>query len=351
MANDQPNGSRLDAELERAKAADVDVPPDFTASVMRRVRTSAEGLSMVTRWRRRFTAFRYSAQVSTGGNTVMKKVLIGTVAAAAIVLGVAYWTGYPPILNEGTEATVGVAQRYQGKQMSDKDVVLGDAAAQTFLQSETFDRIAKDPSARAALKKIAKDPALQATLLNPELLALLRREHSAELFARASVADLLRHADLLAAMQDAEFAAAISEPAVLARIAQPEVQAALSARDARVALTAPDILARFADLQPQYRALLRHLNAELAASLRNVELVNALRTPEMTAALNNAELRQLFTNADLIAALRRPDMAVAFADPQLISALRQVDFVNALAANGFEAALKSQAFEAALLQR
>ena len=102
---------------------------------------------------------------------MIKKVLIGTVAAAAIILGIAYWTGYPPVPGEGTEATVGAAQRYQAKQMSDKDVVLGDAAAQKFLQSEGFDRLMKNEKARAFLKKASKDPELKKALLSPEFVA------------------------------------------------------------------------------------------------------------------------------------------------------------------------------------
>ena len=351
MANEHPHGSPLDAELERAKAADADVPPDFTRSVMHRVRVSAAGLSMVTRWRRRFTAFRYSAQVLPGGNTVMKKVLIGTVAAAAIVLGVAYWTGYPPILNEGTEATVGGAQRYQGKQMSDKDVVLGDASAQAFLQSEAFDRLTKDPEARAALTKIAKDPAIQQALLNPELKALLKRDLVAEVVADASLLRLVRHPELLSAMQDAEFAAAISDPAFLAAIRQPDARHALSARDLEASLKAKNVAALFADLKPQYAALMRHLSPELAASLREAELVSALSNAEMAAAIRNVEVRRTFTNADLVAALRQPWMRAAVADPELIAAMRKREFVNAISANGFEAALKMPQFEAALRER
>src|SRR6187455_2616531 len=158
-SNDHREDAGLDREFERAREIETALPPGFTASVMRRVRTAAESFSLLTRWSRRSAALRYGyTPASTGGDTVIKKVLIGTVAAAAIILGIAYWTGYPPVPGEGTEATVGAAQRYQAKQMSDKDVVLGDASAQKFLQSEGFDRLMKNEKARAFLKKASKDP-------------------------------------------------------------------------------------------------------------------------------------------------------------------------------------------------
>ena len=58
--------------------------------------------------------------------------------------------GFPPV-GSGSEGTIGAAQKYQAPQLADKDVVLGDAAVQEFLQSDVFDRLIKDPDARELL--------------------------------------------------------------------------------------------------------------------------------------------------------------------------------------------------------
>ena len=91
MGHDQRENAGLEREIERAREMDTELPPGFTASVMRRVRAAATGFSLLTRWSRRSAAFRFGyTPASTGGDTVIKKVLIGTVAAAPIILGIAY---------------------------------------------------------------------------------------------------------------------------------------------------------------------------------------------------------------------------------------------------------------------
>ena len=59
--------------------------------------------------------------------------------------------GYPPVEN-GTEATIGAAQRYQAPQISSADVKTEDAQLQAFLQSDLFRQLATDKAAQQALK-------------------------------------------------------------------------------------------------------------------------------------------------------------------------------------------------------
>src|SRR5207248_8869556 len=66
--------------------------------------------------------------------------------------------------------TIGAEQKYQAPQIGDSDVVLGDAAAQEFLQSEAFDRLLKDPEARSLLA----DKSVQAQLKNVAFLKAVR---------------------------------------------------------------------------------------------------------------------------------------------------------------------------------
>ncbi len=68
--------------------------------------------------------------------------------------------GFPPV-GRGTEGTIGAAKKYQAQQLADKDVVLGDAAVQEFFQSDTFDRLIKDPNARNLIADARIDAALQ----------------------------------------------------------------------------------------------------------------------------------------------------------------------------------------------
>ena len=353
-SNDHREDAGLDRELERAREIETALPPGFTASVMRRVRTAAESFSLLTRWSRRSAALRYGyTPASTGGDTVIKKVLIGTVAAAAIILGIAYWTGYPPVPGEGTEATVGAAQRYQAKQMSDKDVVLGDASAQKFLQSEGFDRLMKNEKARAFLKKASKDPELKRALLSPEFLMLIREQRVAELLAKDSLIALVRHPELLDAIQAREFLDAMHSDSFVKLLSKRDIQAALVSKDFLVAMKTPAIAQQFValDLKPQYAALLSALNAELGAALTSVDLIRTFHDTELLDALSNVQLHNLLTDAALVNWLNQSYAAELFADGLFVDALRQVEFLDAFKVDGFAPAFSSPAFEAALFNR
>ena len=80
--------------------------------------------------------------IATGHNWrlgMRTKVLWGLAAAAAIVLAVLAYTGFPPETG-GSEGAIGAAKRYQAGQIAASDVKLGDQAAQEFLQSDLFDK-------------------------------------------------------------------------------------------------------------------------------------------------------------------------------------------------------------------
>src|SRR5947207_8129932 len=80
------------------------------------------------------------AHVAGGGVIMGRKVMWGLAAAAAVVLAILAVRGFPAV-GSGTEATVVPAQRAQTTQLASNDVVLGDADAQAFLQSDAFDRL------------------------------------------------------------------------------------------------------------------------------------------------------------------------------------------------------------------
>ena len=68
----------------------------------------------------------------------------GVIVAAAIVFG---FQNYPPQPKDAA-GTIGAAQRYHEPQISAADVKVSQDELTTWIQSETFDRIVKDPKAR-----------------------------------------------------------------------------------------------------------------------------------------------------------------------------------------------------------
>jgi len=93
------------------------------------------------------------------GSTMAKKVLWSVAAVAAVALVALRVAGYPPV-EEGTEATIGAAQRYQAPQIAAADVKVEDQQFQSFLQSDLFRQLVNDKAAREALKNESLQKAL-----------------------------------------------------------------------------------------------------------------------------------------------------------------------------------------------
>ncbi len=68
----------------------------------------------------------------------------GVIAAAALVVG---FQNYPPQPKDAA-GTIGAAQRYHEPQITGADVKVSQDELTTWIQSDTFDRIVKDPEAR-----------------------------------------------------------------------------------------------------------------------------------------------------------------------------------------------------------
>ena len=69
---------------------------------------------------------------------------VGVIAAAAFVV---FFQSYPPQPKDAA-ATIGAAQRYHATQITGADVKVSQDELTTWMQSDTFDRIVKDPQAR-----------------------------------------------------------------------------------------------------------------------------------------------------------------------------------------------------------
>jgi hypothetical protein len=253
MAEDAGVRARV-AELERlndmlASLGPADAPPHLVNDVLARIAHPAAN-QPVTPFIRRPTPKR--------GETVNKKMIFGLAAAAAVVLAVITYTSYPPA-TEGTEATIGAAQRAQTPQIASKDVGLGDTSAQDLLQTETWDAIMKDEDLRTALL----DADVRAALQDVDL-------------RRALEADAVREA-----LRDPQF-----EQALRHRLSS---DAALSEAEARKlsgklqAAFANESFARAARNQKKLMANL--LNARVARALSSDAMARALRDPGFEAAL------------------------------------------------------------------
>ena len=118
-----------------------------------------------------------------------KKVLWSVAAVAAVALVALRMVGYPPV-GQGTEATIGAAQRYQEAQISAQDVKVEDQQFQTFLQSDLFRQLANDKAAQEALKnqdlqKALADVSVRAALARNDIRTAIANNVS--VLARADV--------------------------------------------------------------------------------------------------------------------------------------------------------------------
>ena len=178
------------------------------------------------------------------GSTMAKKVLWTLAAAAAVALVIMKFSGYPPVEN-GTEATIGAAQRYQAQQISNGDVKTDDAQLQAFMQSDLFHTLAADKTAREAVKN--KD--FQRAMADAQVRAALARPDVREAIAAASQSAApgvrLDAAQVAAARLDAAASAALeaafaASPALASALAAPGVAQALTNASLAAALARPD---------------------------------------------------------------------------------------------------------------
>ncbi len=228
---------------------EVDPPPALVDNVMSTIVRRARIETM-------------SPTLMTKGRTMAKKVLWSVAAAAAVALVVMRVFGYPPV-QDGTEATIGAAQRYQAPQISSADVKLEDAQLQAFLQSDVFRQLASDKVAQEALKnndfrRALADASVRVALSSPDVVAAIAATAAT---AGAPQALEANNARLDAAKIKLDAVLASSE-ALRVALASPLVAQAIANSALRVALVNSD--AAFA-LSQQVA-----VNAVLAAATANL---------------------------------------------------------------------------------
>jgi hypothetical protein len=272
--------------------------------------------------------------VTEGGWVMGRKVMYGLAAAAAVVLVLFATTGFPPI-GRGTEGTVDGARRYQAQQLADKDVVLGDPAAQQFLQSDVFDRLMRDETARKALA-------------NGNLRDALMDVSLANALGRAEIAHALADSGLNRMFTDAELASALAAPSLASALSNQELAREFFDAALRGALSGPDLAARI-----QGTALARELaaNAALAHAVANPALAGALSDVEFSRSLQRLVGAGAFADPAFLRGLSNGAFLKAMADPQLRSYLTDSALSAALSTPGFSQAILSQRFQAELAGR
>jgi hypothetical protein len=201
-----------------------------------------------------------------GEMAMTRKAMWGVAAAAAILLGVFVIKGFPPV-GHGTEGTVGAAKKYEAPQIAANDVVVGDASVQEFLQSEDFDRLAKDPDARslmtdAALKPYLRDARFADALKDVDVRNVLTNQAVAAIYADSIARDLLKAEFKVGMAGEVAKKAAASTRAAEARAGEM-VASALANRGVRSGLQ--NDLVRNALNDTAFRDLMR---TQAAAALR-----------------------------------------------------------------------------------
>jgi len=214
--NEVDNG--IEAALAEAGNRQPQLPPGFTATVMRGVEAVQSGLSPWRRWRRarRATNFSLAAGVDTShshqrrpvaatkGDNVGKKILWAVSGVGAVAAVSLFVLGIPPV-GDGTEGTIGAAKRFQGATLTDKDVVVGPMDVQQFMQSDTFDRIMKNDVARNFLMKASQDLELQKTLSDPALIRAFSDAEFQKVFMNAEFRQRFADAEFQKVFMNAEF--------------------------------------------------------------------------------------------------------------------------------------------------
>ena len=258
-----------------------DPPAGFTRNVMARIVSEGHTISKRTK------------PIHQEGSAMTRKAMWGLAAAAAITLAVLSIKGFPTV-GHGTEGTIGAAKKFDGQQLASKDVVLGDAAAQEFLQSAEFDRLVKDPNARSLLGAAALQP-------------------------------YLRDARFLTAVQDANVRDVMTDSAVASIFASNEARAELEAElNAQVA----GAEARNASAAAVNAAT----RAQIAQVLSNDARADVLRNDLVRQMLTDPGVRDLMSQSGVAAAMHSQALAAAVAQSGFSAAALSGQLASAMAA-------------------
>jgi len=311
LLEQNPAACRRAADLEVLartldEARDDQPPARLVPEVMQRIaRLSARPtVAHVIQWMPRSD--------SRGGRPMAKKVMFGVAAVAALILISVAITGFPKVNSTGTLGSIGAAKRAQTPQISAADVKTADPAVQQFMQSETFDRLVKDPNT----KKMLADSSIRTMLADANIQAALSRGDFQRAMADANIQAALASDAMKAAMADSALVAAFSKADFCAALAKGDLQAALAASGFQSALAKSDLEAAFA-------------KDDVRAALASPALQAALADSSLQAAMSKAGFRYMLSDANMQAALSSSAFAAALQSPGFAAALQDSAFAAA----------------------
>jgi hypothetical protein len=314
LADDPAAGRRaaeLDALSQALEEARDDQPPTGLApQVMQRIARvpARRSVAQVIQWMPRSN--------SRGGRVMAKKVMFGVAAAAAIVLISVAITGFPKVNSTGTLGAISAAKRAQAPQINAADVKTDDPSVQQFLQSDTFDRLMKDPNT----KKLLADPQYRVMLADTNIHAALINSDVRAAIADANVQAALANDAVKAAFADSAFVAAFSKADFRAALAKSDLKAALKESGLESAMWKADLAAAFA-------------KDNVKAAFASTSLYAAMADANFAAAISKAGFRNMIADANIMAALN---------SSALSAAMQQSGFVAALNSSAMTAALVHQ---------
>ena len=321
---DHESDRRLSEMLDELGPADP--PADFTRNVIGRIRNN------------HVTIHRSHSLSNRKGTAMTRKAMWGLAAAAAILLAIFVVRGFPPA-GEGTESTIGAAQRYQAPQIADSDVVLGDAAVQEFIQSDTFERAINDPDVRALLA----DARIGAALQDQELVNALRQGDNRAALMNADLHRLFSNEVARRALQSREFMSVFAAEA-------KKAMAALEAADARGAVMRT-ARANLADTQAaRWKASEAALQAAVATAATkkmadDASLMALLRDSSAAAALADARVVRALENNAIQKVLANDALRTRFAEQNVAAALSRQAFLDAVNHEAFASAVGSRSIQ------
>jgi hypothetical protein len=288
------------------EAAGDEPPAALAPGVMQRISAlpARRPVARVYRWSPR--------SVSGGGMVMAKKVMFGVAAAAADVLISVAITGYPHVSSNETLGAIGAAKRAQAPQIAASDVQTGDPAVQQFLQSETFDRLIKDPGT----KKLLSDPSFRSALASANIQSALASSDLRMALANSDLRMALSSAEMRVALADANIQAAFAKADFRADLAKADLKAAFAVADLKSALAESALSAAFA-------------KNDIRAAFASAEFQAALARSDFQAALSNAAFRAALADSNLQAALHSDALMAAMHSPAFASALQSSSFAAA----------------------
>jgi hypothetical protein len=292
-------------------------PEGLVRSIMAEVSAEESRFTAWRRWRRaargrRLTNFLAAGRVSSrhGGVVVRNKILWTVAGLGAVVLVSVFVFGYPPI-GSGTEATIGVAQRYQGNQISAKDINVPDSDVQQFIQSETFDRLLKDKVTRNALVALFSNEVLAEAVSKRRMVEALALPAVRAAIANRAFQEAMQVEGVAAILADRQFAENVAKSGV-------------------------------ADAIAKHKAMVEALGKGKAAeALLRREVVEALSMNQVAEALAMEGVSEALSRRGVLEALANASMAEAFGRSNFVEALEMEAMHKALSMNASRMAISA----------